>query len=169
MLIWCSDYWSVSEQKILCLYRDHFYHRNREKGEMPRCSVDSLEWNYRRIEVRFVCYLIRFPFWEGWRWCVVAHVLFWLIYQSVMSRWKKECRLCRRDWENEWCAFVLSQHIKSHELQSERSSSNRNCNSFCKLCIRNEGEFLWSALLFSPGAKCDETRWVQVGEKSNTA
>lgn len=29
MLIWCSDYWSVSKQKISCHPKDHFYHEKR--------------------------------------------------------------------------------------------------------------------------------------------
>lgn len=104
MLIWCSDYWSVSQQKILlCL--DHFYHRTR--NGLVHFSL-FLEWNYRgcwtlRLLLNSISIIIHM---EGWRWCVVARVLFWLIYQSVMARKieKKKLSIVSARLRNEWCA-----------------------------------------------------------------
>ena len=89
MLIWCSDYWSVSQQKS-CFARIIFIISRRQNASMQCFTRVELPG----IEVRnFVCYLIRFPslfIWKGGD-DVVARVLFWLIYQTVMS-WKTRTR-----------------------------------------------------------------------------
>jgi hypothetical protein len=71
---------------------------------------------------------------------------------------------CVREIEEVSDVLRVIYHIKSEK----KKISNRSCNSFCKLCICNEGELSSTLDFGSRGQNAIKVGRVQVGEKSNT-
>ena len=114
------------------------------------------------IEVRnFVCYLIRFPSLYSYGRVAMMSSLVYCFDWSISLWWverrehEKKVSIVSGRLRKWMMCYVLSQHIRSSIWMN---SSNRNCNSFCKLWIRNEGEFLSSTLdPLAFGCKYDES------------
>lgn len=65
----------------------------------------------------------------------------WSIRLMSRAKKQKQCQLCQ-EMENESCTSMLSHTANLDITEIRVDDSNRYCNSFCKLWIRNEGEFL---------------------------
>lgn len=124
----------------------------------PRVELPGMKWVNPE---RFVCYLIRFPSpFQVARMCRRSCiVLIDLSVEWVEEERRKEVSIVPKigTWMMCFAAFI------SH-INRTRIWSNRFCNSFCKLWIHNEGEFL----PLSRTLRANAIKTVQVGEKSNT-